>query len=142
MASLPFWPTLNAALNLTSAVLLVSGYLFIRRRRVAAHKACMLAALAVSTCFLASYVYYHYHHGSTPFPGRGWVRGLYFAILVPHVILAAAILPLALLTVYRAWKEQFPRHVRLARWTLPIWLFVSVTGVLIYWMLYHLYGAQ
>jgi len=142
VASLPFWPTLNAALNLTSAVLLVSGYLFIRRRRVAAHKACMLAALAVSTCFLASYVYYHYHHGSTPFPGRGWVRGLYFAILVPHVILAAAILPLALLTVYRAWKEQFPRHVRLARWTLPIWLFVSVTGVVIYWMLYHLYGAQ
>jgi len=142
VASLPFWPTLNAALNLTSAVLLVSGYLFIRRRRVAAHKACMLAALAVSTCFLASYVYYHYHHGSTPFPGRGWVRGLYFAILVPHVILAAAILPLALLTVYRAWKEEFPRHVRLARWTLPIWLFVSVTGVLIYWMLYHLYGAQ
>ena len=124
---------------LWSAVLLVVGYLFIRRKRVAAHKACMVSAFVVSALFLASYVYYHVHHGSTPFPGRGWVRGVYFAILVPHVILAAAILPLALVTLYRAWKKDFDRHRRLARWTLPVWLFVSVSGVVIYWMLYRLY---
>jgi len=136
---LSFLPTLNALLNSTSAVLLVTGYFFIRRKRVAAHKACMVSAFVVSALFLASYVYYHVHHGSTPFPGRGWVRGVYFAILVPHVILAALILPLALVTLYRAWKKDFDRHRRLARWTLPVWLFVSVSGVVIYWMLYRLY---
>ena len=139
MVPLSFLPTLNALLNSTSAVLLVVGYLFIRRKRVAAHKACMVSAFVVSALFLASYVYYHVHHGSTPFPGRGWVRGVYFAILIPHVILAAAILPLALVTLYRAWKKDFDRHRRLARWTLPVWLFVSVSGVVIYWMLYRLY---
>ena len=139
MVPLSFLPTLNALLNSTSAVLLVTGYFFIRRKRVAAHKACMVSAFVVSALFLASYVYYHVHHGSTPFPGRGWVRGVYFAILVPHVILAAAILPLALVTLYRAWKKDFDRHRRLARWTLPVWLFVSVSGVVIYWMLYRLY---
>ena len=117
----------------------MTGYFFIRRKRVAAHKACMVSAFVVSALFLASYVYYHVHHGSTPFPGRGWVRGVYFAILIPHVILAAAILPLALVTLYRAWKKDFERHRRLARWTLPVWLFVSVSGVVIYWMLYRLY---
>jgi len=136
---LSFLPTLNALLNSTSAVLLVTGYFFIRRKRVAAHKACMVSAFVVSALFLASYVYYHVHHGSTPFPGRGWVRGVYFAILIPHVILAASILPLALVTLYRAWKGDFERHRRLARWTLPLWLFVSVTGVVVYWMLYRLY---
>ena len=138
MVPLSFLPTLNALLNSTSAVLLVVGYLFIRRKRVAAHKVCMVSAFVVSVFFLVSYVYYHAHHGSTPFPGQGWVRALYFAILIPHVILAAAILPLALVTLYRAWKEDFARHRRLARWTLPLWLFVSVSGVVIYWMLYHL----
>lgn len=118
-------------------MLLTAGYVLIRRKKVAAHKACMVSAFLVSALFLASYAYYHYHHGSTTFPGQGWIRGLYFAILIPHVILAALILPLALVTIYRAWKEQFPRHVRLARWTLPLWLFVSVTGVVIYWMLYQ-----
>lgn len=139
MIPLSALPTLNAALNATSAVLLVTGYLFIRRKRVLAHKACMASAFLVSMLFLTSYVYYHYHHGATPFPGTGWVRIVYFSILVPHTILAAAIVPLALVTLYRAWREQFDTHKRIARWTLPIWLFVSVTGVVIYLMLYHLY---
>jgi uncharacterized membrane protein YozB (DUF420 family) len=131
-------PAVNATLNAISAVLLLSGYFFIRQRRITAHKACMVSALAVSALFLLSYLYYHYHHGSTPFPGQGWTRGLYFTILISHIILAAAILPLALVTVARAWRGQFDRHVRLARWTLPIWLYVSVTGVTIYWMLYQM----
>jgi uncharacterized membrane protein YozB (DUF420 family) len=132
-------PTVNAALNATSAVLLVTGYVFIRRKKVSAHKACMVGAFLVSTLFLGSYLYYHYHHGATPFPGTGWVRIVYFSILIPHTTLAAAIVPLALTTLYRAWREQFERHKRIARWTLPTWLFVSVTGVVIYLMLYHLY---
>lgn len=135
-------PTVNATLNTASALLLATGYVFIRRRKVTAHKTCMVAAFLLSTVFLASYLYYHYHHGSTPFPGRGWVRVAYFSILIPHVALAAAILPLALTTLYRAWKGRFDQHVRIARWTLPLWLFVSVTGVIVYWMLYHLYPAR
>lgn len=131
-------PAVNATLNAISALLLLSGYLFVRRRKIAAHKACMVSAFGVSALFLLSYLYYHYYHGSTPFPGQGWVRGLYFTILISHIILAAAILPLALVTVARAWRQQFDRHVRIARWTLPIWLYVSVTGVVIYWMLYRI----
>lgn len=100
----------------------------------------MLGALAVSTLFLASYVYYHAHVGSTPFPGRGWIRPLYFAILISHTVLAAAVVPLALLTALRGLRGQFPRHVRIARWTLPIWLYVSVTGVVVYVLLYRLYS--
>lgn len=138
MIPLSSLPAVNATLNATSAVLLLSGYFFIRQRRITAHKACMVSALGVSALFLLSYLYYHYHHGSTPFPGQGWPRGLYFTILVSHIILAAAILPLALVTVTRAWRTQFDRHVRIARWTLPIWLYVSVTGVAIYWMLYQM----
>lgn len=132
-------PSINAALNATSAVLLTLGYFLIRRKRVNAHKRVMVSAFSVSTLFLVSYLYYHYHHGSTPFPGRGWIRPVYFIILISHLILAAAILPLALVTLYRAWRGQFSRHKRIARWTFPLWLYVSVTGVLIYWMLYHLY---
>ena len=139
MVPVSFLPTLNALLNSTCALLLVTGYLFIRRKQVAAHRACMVSALGVSTLFLISYIYYHAQHGSTPFPGAGWIRITYFSILIPHVILAAAILPLALVTLHRAWKGDLERHRRLARWTLPLWLFVSVTGVVIYWMLYHLY---
>lgn len=131
-------PALNAILNATSAVLLAVGYLFIRRRRVAAHLACMLSAFGVSTLFLVSYVIYHYYAGSRPFAGQGWIRPVYFGLLISHLILAAAIVPLALTTIYRALTGQFPRHMRIARWTLPIWLYVSVTGVLIYWMLYHI----
>lgn len=137
MLPLSSMPALNATLNATSAVLLVCGYVCIRRRRILLHKTCMLSALGVSAAFLVSYLYYHAHHGVTHFGGQGAVRVAYFSILIPHTILAAVILPLALVTVYRAWKGDFARHVPLARWTLPLWLFVSVTGVVIYWMLYR-----
>ena len=131
-------PALNAILNGTSAVLLMAGYLCIRQRRVVAHLTCMLTAFGASTLFLVSYVVYHYYAASRPFGGRGWIRPIYFTLLLTHIILAAAIVPLALTTIYRALTAQFVRHRRLARWTLPIWLYVSVTGVLIYWMLYRL----
>ncbi|HET9491377.1 MAG TPA: DUF420 domain-containing protein [Methylomirabilota bacterium] len=130
-------PPLNAALNATSAVLLTAGYVFIRRRQVAAHLVCMLSAFGVSTLFLATYVIYHYYAGSRPFTGQGWIRPVYFGLLVSHIVLAAVIVPLALTTIYRALTGQFSRHRRIARWTFPVWLYVSVTGVLIYWMLYH-----
>ncbi len=129
-------PALNATLNGLSAVLLTAGYGFIRRRRVAAHAACMLGAFGTSTLFLVSYVVYHYHAGSRPFTGQGWVRAVYLVLLVTHIVLAAAIVPLALTTVWRAATARFDRHVRLARWTLPVWLYVSVTGVVIFLMLY------
>jgi uncharacterized membrane protein YozB (DUF420 family) len=132
-------PTLNAILNGTSAASIIVGYWFIRRGRVNAHRACMLTALAASTLFLASYLYYHAQVGSVAFQGRGWIRPVYFAILLSHTILAAAIVPMVLVTVTRAWREQFDRHRRIARWTFPIWLYVSVTGVIIYFLLYHLY---
>jgi putative membrane protein len=130
-------PALNALLNALSAALLVLGYVFIRRRRIGAHLTAMLGAFGVSAGFLASYVIYHYHAGSRPFTGQGWVRVVYFALLLTHIVLAAVIVPLALTTIYRALSGRFDRHRRLARWTLPIWLYVSVTGVVIYWMLYR-----
>ena len=131
-------PLLNACLNATSAALLSAGWVFIRRKRVTAHKTCMVSALVVSTVFLVSYVSYHSLAGSRPFAGVGWIRLVYYPMLVSHIILAAVIVPLALTTVYRALQGNFARHVRIARWTLPIWLYVSVTGVLVYWMLYRL----
>jgi putative membrane protein len=131
-------PLLNACLNATSALLLAAGWMFIRRRRVTAHKTCMVSALVVSTLFLISYVTYHALAGSRPFTGAAWIRAVYYPMLVSHIILAAAIVPLALTTVYRALQGNFERHVRIARWTLPIWLYVSVTGVLVYWMLHRL----
>ncbi|MDE2927773.1 MAG: DUF420 domain-containing protein [Acidobacteriota bacterium] len=133
-------PALNAGLNALSGTLLGVGYAMIRRGRVRAHKAFMLAAVGVSTLFLVSYVIYHYHAGSTRFPGTGWIRTLYLSILVTHAVLAAAVIPLAAVTLVRAWREDFPSHRRIARWTLPIWFYVSVTGVIIYVMLYHLYA--
>ena len=133
-------PALNAGLNALSASLLGVGYAMIRRGRVGAHKVFMLAAVAVSTLFLFSYVVYHYHVGSVPFPGTGWVRTVYLSILVTHATLAAAVVPLAAVTLVRAWREDFGAHRRIARWTLPIWFYVSVTGVIIYFMLYHLYA--
>ena len=131
-------PAVNAFLNGTSAVLLSAGFVFIRRKHIAAHRACMLSAFGVSALFLVSYLVYHAQAGSVPFQGRGWVRPVYFALLLSHIVLAAVIVPLALTTIHRAWTGRFDRHRRIARWTLPIWLYVSVTGVLIYLMLYQL----
>ena len=132
-------PTLNASLNALAAVCLVAGYLLIRRGRRDAHRRCMLLALGTSALFLTSYVVYHANAGSVPFRGTGAIRAVYFAVLIPHIILAATVLPLALITTGRGLRGDYHRHVRLARWTLPIWLYVSVTGVIVYLMLYHLY---
>lgn len=133
-----FLPTLNAVLNATAAVLLACGYAMIRRRRVAMHRACMLGAFTSSMLFLTSYTVYHAQTGSHPFPGHGLARPVYFSILVSHVLLAALILPLAILTLTRALRAHYTRHRRIARWTLPLWLYVSVTGVVIYVMLYRI----
>lgn len=135
-------PTLNAILNSTSAILLMLGYVFIRQNKRGAHRACMISAFVTSTLFLISYLFYHYHHGSTPFQGQGTVRYVYFTILLTHTVLAAAIVPMIFITFIRAFKERFDLHRRIARWTLPFWLYVSVTGVVVYLMLYHLYPAR
>jgi protein SCO1/2/putative membrane protein len=135
-------PELNAALNGACTVLLLLGYIAIRRRWVTFHKACMLTALCVSVLFLASYLYYHIQVKKgqpTSFPGTGWVRPVYFGILLTHTVLAAVVAPLALFTAWQGWRDHLSRHVRVARWTLPLWLYVSVTGVVVYWMLYQLY---
>ena len=131
-------PHLNALLNSVSAVLLLAGYFFVRRRRLAAHRRCMLAALGSSALFLASYLIYHFSVGSVRFQGQGWPRTVYFAVLVSHTVLATAIVPLVLVTVTRALRRRFDRHRAIARWTLPLWLYVSVTGVVVYWMLYRM----
>ena len=133
-----FLPHLNAALNATAAVLLTIGWVLIRRKRVAVHRRFMIAAFVVSALFLLSYVTYHAQAGSRPFPGTGVLRTIYFAVLIPHIVLAAAVLPLALVTLRRGLRRDDARHRRIARWTLPIWLFVSVTGVIVYVMLYWL----
>jgi protein SCO1/2/putative membrane protein len=137
-----FLPGLNASLNVTCAVLLVLVFLAIRRRRENLHKACMLSALAVSLVFLASYLFYHLvlHGRATAFQGEGWIRPVYFTVLLTHTVLAAVVAPLALFTAWQGIRERRPRHVRIARWTLPLWLYVSITGVVVYWMLYHLYS--
>ena len=131
-------PTLNAALNTTSAVLLLTGWRLIRRGRRDAHQRAMLAALATSTLFLVSYLAYHFQVGSVRFTGQGPIRTVYFAILVSHTVLAAAIVPLVLLTLARALRGRFEAHRALARVTAPLWLWVSVSGVVVYWMLYRL----
>ncbi len=132
-------PAVNAVLNGTAAVFLIAGYILIRGGQRALHKRCMLAALSTSALFLVSYVIYHLNAGSRPFPGQGPVRILYFAILITHVVLAVTVLPLALTTAARGLWGQYDRHVRIARWTFPIWMYVSVTGVVIYVMLYQMY---
>jgi protein SCO1/2/putative membrane protein len=135
-------PAVNASLNGLSALLLSVGYLAIRRRNVSLHKGCMLAALGVSALFLTCYLYYHLavkQGEPTPFTGSGWVRPAYFAILLSHTVLAAAVAPLALYTAYQGLQGRLSRHVKVARWTWPLWLYVSVTGVVVYWMLYQLY---
>lgn len=134
-------PAVNAALNSTSAVLLTAGYWCIRNGKRDAHRACMIAAFAVSTVFLVFYVIYHLQVGSVKFTGQGWVRPLYFFILITHIILAAFTLPLAVLTLFRGLAGRFPQHKAIARWALPVWWYVSVTGVVVYWMLYHLYRS-
>ena len=131
-------PALNATLNATSAVLLVTGYILIRQGKREKHRACMIAALVVSAMFLTSYTIYHLQVGSVPFTGAGWIRTVYFAVLIPHVILAIAIVPLVIVTVSRALASRFDKHRRIARWTLPLWLYVSVTGVIVYLMLYRM----
>ena len=131
-------PAVNATLNSIAAVLLVCGYVLIRSGRVAQHRVCMLAAFATSTLFLVSYLVYHAQVGSFPFTGQGPIRIVYFTLLISHVSLAVLILPLALVTLRRGLRRDDARHVAIARWTLPIWLYVSVTGVIVYWMLYQL----
>ena len=138
MITLSDLPGLNASLNSISAGLLAGGYACIRRKKIAAHKACMLGAFCSSTLFLTSYLVYHAQVGSVRFPGQGWVRAVYYTILLSHVTLAATILPLAITTLSRALGGRIAEHRRIARWTLPVWLYVSVTGVVVYWMLYRL----
>src|SRR5687768_15754358 len=136
MLSVTDLPTLNASLNAICTVLLVVAYMHIRGGRIEQHRKTMLAAFATSVLFLISYVTYHAQVGSKPFPGTGPLRTVYFTILIPHVILAAAVVPLALVTLRRGLRRDDARHRAIARWTLPIWLFVSVTGVIVYLMLY------
>jgi uncharacterized membrane protein YozB (DUF420 family) len=135
------FPAINATLNGTSAVLLLLGRWYIARGRMTIHRAIMIAALVTSTAFLACYLYFHAHVGDVRFQGQGWIRPVYFAILITHVILAAVIVPMVIITLSRALRARFDRHRVIARWTFPLWLYVSVTGVVIYVMLYHLYAA-
>ncbi|MFZ0332504.1 MAG: DUF420 domain-containing protein [Candidatus Acidiferrales bacterium] len=132
-------PRLNAILNAASAVLLVTGYIFIRRHKILAHKTCMLSAFGCSTCFLASYLYFHFHAGLVRFSGQGPIRPAYFTILISHTILAVVIVPLVLITLTFALRNRFRSHKAIARWTLPLWLYVSITGVIVYWLLFVLY---
>ena len=135
------FPVINAALNGSSAVLLLIGRWFISRGRMAIHRAFMIGALAASSIFLVSYIYYHAHVGSVRFQGQGWSRPVYFTILTTHTVLAAVIVPLVIITLSRALRGSFDRHRAIARWTFPLWLYVSVTGVIIYVMLYRVFAA-
>ena len=132
-------PTLNALLNATSAFLLMAGVRRIYVKNVEAHKRCMVSAFIVSTLFLISYLIYHYNVGSVGFTGEGWIRPVYFSILITHSVLAVLVPPMAVITLYRAWRGDFERHRRIARWTYPIWLYVSFTGVAVYLLLYVFY---
>ena len=136
-----YLPHLNACLNASSAVLLFAGYSFIRKGNVAAHRACQISALIVSSLFLVSYLTYHYYHGTTRFQGTGLSRPIYFTVLTSHTILAIVIVPLIAITFYRAVKMDFARHRKIARITLPLWFYVSVTGVVVYLMLYQIYPS-
>ena len=133
-----FLPTLNACLNAAAAVFLVIGFVFIKQRRIRAHKLCMLTAFGISCAFLVSYLVHHAQVGSVPFRGAESLRPVYFAILVPHVILAALVPPLAFVTIRRGLKNDVVRHRRIAKITLPVWLYVSLSGVAVYWMLYRI----
>jgi putative membrane protein len=131
-------PTLNAALNATAAILIGAGFYFIRTKNIPAHKACMVAALGVSAAFLTSYLFYHYNVGSVRFTKQGWIRNVYFPLLLTHTVLAAVVLPMVLRTTYLALKGRFVKHVAIAKWTFPVWMYVSITGVIVYLMLYRL----
>ncbi len=132
-----YFPALNATLNATSAVLLLAGRVLIAKGRIAAHRACMIAAVAASALFLACYLFFHFKAGNILFLGQGWARPLYFTILITHVILAIVIVPLAIITLNRGLKARYARHRAIARWTWPLWMYVSVTGVIVYFMLYQ-----
>ena len=138
MISVTDLPALNAGLNLTAAILIGLGFYFIKKKNIRAHKMCMVAALAVSALFLTSYLVYHYNVGSVRFAKQGWIRSVYFPLLISHTVLAAVVLPMVLRTAFLAFKGRFANHVRIARWTFPVWLYVSITGVIVYWMLYRL----
>lgn len=142
MPDLSIFPALNASLNGLSAVLIATGRGLIRRKNVRMHRACMISGVVTSSLFLASYLYYHAHVGSVRFPGLGWARIVYFVLLISHTVLAATVVPLVLLSLTAALRGRFERHRRFARWTYPIWLYVSVTGVVVYVMLYRIYGAH
>ena len=133
---------LNAILNGTSGVLLVAGYTAIRAGKKAVHKALMVSAFFVSTAFLVSYLIYHYRVGHVVFQGQGWIRPVYFTILISHTVLAAAIVPMIIVTLRRAWMERFDRHRVIARWTLPLWIYVSATGVIVYLLVYQIYRVK
>lgn len=138
MISLTDLPVLNATLNGLSFFILMVGFYFIRNNKITAHKTCMLTALSVSVLFLISYLIYHYNVGSVHFTKQGWIRPVYFSILLTHTILAMTLVPMVAITLVRALKEKFDKHKRIAHWTLPIWMYVSVTGVVVYLMLYQL----
>lgn len=131
-------PALNAALNFTAAILIGTGFYFIKQKNIRAHKFCMVAALVVSGLFLTSYLVYHYNVGSVPFTKPGWIRNVYFPLLISHTTLAAVVLPMVLRTAFLGFKGRFGNHVRIARWTFPTWIYVSITGVVVYLMLYRL----
>jgi uncharacterized membrane protein YozB (DUF420 family) len=140
LSQIPLLATVNATLNAIAAVFLGAGFYFIRRRRIAAHRACMIIAFAVSVVFLICYLAYHYQVGDVRFQGHGPVRPVYFTILISHILLAVTTVPLAIMTLSRALRSRFDQHRRIARWTWPIWMYVSVTGVIVYLMVYHIYG--
>jgi uncharacterized membrane protein YozB (DUF420 family) len=142
MTDYSIFPALNASLNGASALLIVTGRSLIRRKKIRLHRACMLAAVATSSVFLCCYLYYHWHVRSVHFPGQGWVRPVYFSILISHTVLAASVPVLVVLSLTFALRQRFDRHRRMARWTYPIWLYVSITGVVVYLMLYLIYGAH
>ncbi|HEV3316789.1 MAG TPA: DUF420 domain-containing protein [Candidatus Angelobacter sp.] len=136
------FPAINATLNGASAILITSGRILIHQKRIRLHRACMIAAVTTSSLFLISYITYHLHVRSVHFPGQGWVRTLYFAILISHTFLAATVVPLVMTSLTLGLRERFDRHRRISRWTFPVWLYVSVTGVVVYVMLYKIYGAH
>jgi putative membrane protein len=140
LSTIPLLATVNATLNAIAAVFLAAGFYFIRRRRIQAHRICMLTAFGVSVVFLVCYITYHYQVGDVRFAGHGAVRPVYFSILISHIILAVATVPLVIFTLSWALRARFTAHRKIARWTWPVWIYVSITGVIVYLMVYHIYG--